>query len=61
MNVDAKLFFTDAKYKKNITFIFGDKKGCSYINCRNAKAGMKQLRHMDRDVHIGKEIEDFSY
>lgn len=61
MNMVGELTFTDVKYKKTITLIFGNETGCSDVKCRNAKAGMKQLRHVDREVHIEKEILDFPY
>jgi len=44
MNVDDELIFTDMKYKRTISLIFGDKKGVFYIHCRNIQAGIKQLR-----------------
>jgi hypothetical protein len=44
MNVNNELIFTDMKYKKAISLIFGDRKGFSYIHPRNTQAGIKQLR-----------------
>ena len=41
MNIDVELIFTDMKYKKIISLIFGDKKGFSYIRCRNTQANQE--------------------
>jgi hypothetical protein len=61
MNIEGELIFTDVKYKKSITLILGNGKGCCAVKGRNARAGMKQLRHIDREVCTEKEILDFPY